>query len=63
VGVVCLTRRLGFGGWGLTELLRDRLVRDVLSRNGSEAKLDALAAEVAEKKWFFYSAVDDLLKI
>jgi LAO/AO transport system kinase len=61
-GHASLTRRQAIARWRLTELLRDRLVRDVLSRNGSEAKLDALATEVAEKKKDVYSAVEELLK-
>jgi LAO/AO transport system kinase len=61
-GEASLTRRQAIARWRLTELLRDRLVRDVLNRNGSEAKLDALAAEVAEKKTDVYSAVEELLK-
>ena len=57
-----MTRRQAIARWRLTELLRDRLVRDVLSRNGSEAKLEALATEVAEKRTDVYSAIEELLK-
>src|SRR5215218_5010834 len=42
-GDASLTRRKAIARWRLTELLRDRLVRDVLNREGSEAKLDSLA--------------------
>lgn len=61
-GDASLTRRQAIARWRLTELLRDRLVRDVLSRNGSEAKLEALATEVAEKRTDVYSAIEELLK-
>src|SRR5690349_16331806 len=54
-GDASLIRRQAIARWRLTELLREKLVRDVLNKNGTEAKLDALATEVAEKKKDVYS--------
>jgi LAO/AO transport system kinase len=61
-GDVTLTRRQAIARWRLTELLRERLLRDVLGQNGAEDTLDRLAAAVAEKKLDVYSAVEQLLK-
>lgn len=61
-GEASLARRHAIARWRLTELLRDRLVRDVLNRNGSEAKLETLATEVAQKKTDVYSAIEELLR-
>ncbi len=57
-----LTRRQAIARWRLIELLRERLVRDRLGRNGAEAKLDRLAERVAAKETDVYSAVDELLE-
>jgi LAO/AO transport system kinase len=54
-------RRRAFARWRLTELLRERLLADLLSRNGTSEKLDSLAAEVAEKRNDPYSAIELLL--
>jgi LAO/AO transport system kinase len=61
-GDVTLTRRQAIARWRLTELWRERLLRDVLGQNGAEDTLDRLAAAVAEKKLDVYSAVEQLLK-
>jgi LAO/AO transport system kinase len=55
-------RRQAIARWRLTELLRERLLADLLSRNGTAEKLDKLAIEVAEKKSDPYSAVEELLQ-
>ncbi len=55
-------RRKAIARWRLTELLRERLLSDLLSRNGTTEKLDALAIEVAEKKSDPYSAIEELLR-
>ena len=57
-----LIRRQAIARWRLTELLRDRLLREVLERKGSESRLDALAADVAQKRTDVYTAVEELLK-
>ena len=55
-------RRKAIARWRLTELLRERLLSDLLSKNGAGERLDKLAAEIAEKKIDPYSAVEELVK-
>lgn len=55
-------RRRSIARWRLTELLRERLLADLLGRNGASDKLDDLAARVADKQTDPYSAVEELLK-
>jgi len=55
-------RRKAIARWRLTELLQEKLLSDLLSRNGSGEKLERLSAEIAEKKIDPYSAVEELLK-
>jgi LAO/AO transport system kinase len=54
-------RRKAIAKWRLLELLRERLVTDLLSKDGSAERLDALAGEIAEKKKDPYSAVEEIL--
>ena len=55
-------RRQAIARWRLTELLQERLLSDLLSRNGTGDKLEKLSAEIAEKRIDPYSAVEELLK-
>ena len=55
-------RRKAIARWRLTELLRERLLSDLLSKDGTGERLDKLAAEIAEKKIDPYSAVEELVK-
>lgn len=55
-------RRRLIARWRLTELLRERLLNDLLDRNGAESRLDDLAARIANKTVDPYSAVEELLK-
>jgi LAO/AO transport system kinase len=57
-----LDRKTAIARWRLLELLQERLLADVLSRNGTSEKLDKLTLEIAEKKTNPYSAVEDILK-
>jgi LAO/AO transport system kinase len=57
-----LERRKAIARWRLLELLREKLLADVLSRNGTNEKLDELALEIAEKRNNPYSAVEEILK-
>ena len=57
-----LTRKRAIARWRMLELLQERLLSDILGRNGTEEKLDRLAAEVAEKKTDVYTAVEELMK-
>ena len=54
-------RRTAIARWRLMELLREKLLADLLSRNGTEKELDRLAEEIAEKKRDPYSAVEELI--
>jgi LAO/AO transport system kinase len=56
-----LERRKAIAKWRLLELLQERLLNDVLNRNGTSEKLDRLALEIAEKKNNPYSAVEEIL--
>lgn len=56
-----LERRKSIARWRLLELLREKLLADVLNRNGTDEKLDRLAQEIAEKKNNPYSAVEEIL--
>jgi LAO/AO transport system kinase len=55
-------RRQAIARWRILELLRERLLAQTLNSNGTSEKLDALAAEVAQKKRDPYSAVEEILK-
>jgi LAO/AO transport system kinase len=57
-----LERRKSIARWRLLELLQEKLLSDVLSRNGTDEKLDRLAQEIAEKRNNPYSAVEEILK-
>jgi len=54
-------RRTAIARWRLLELLREKLLADVLSKNGTNEKLDKLALEIAEKRNNPYSAVEEIL--
>ncbi len=56
-----LERRTSIARWRLLELLREKLLADVLSKDGTSDKLDRLAQEIAEKKNNPYSAVEEIL--
>lgn len=60
-GDATLTRKQAIARWRLMELLQARLLSDVLSRNGTEEKLQELAEQVAAKKTDLYSAVEELV--
>jgi LAO/AO transport system kinase len=57
-----LERRKSIAKWRLLELLQEKLLADVLAKNGTSEKLDRLAQEVAEKRNNPYSAVEEILK-
>ena len=56
-----IVRRRAIAKWRLTELLRERLLSDLLSRNGTLDKLEELAEQVAAKATDPYSAVNEIL--
>lgn len=55
-------RRKAIAKWRLTELLQERLLADLISRDGTESKLDDLAEKIASKSIDPYSAVEELVK-
>lgn len=55
-------RRQAIARWRILELLRERLLARTLDSDGASEKLDALAAEVAQKRRDPYSAVEEILK-
>ncbi|MFN3329987.1 MAG: methylmalonyl Co-A mutase-associated GTPase MeaB, partial [Pyrinomonadaceae bacterium] len=57
-----IERRKAIAKWRLLELLRERLLAEVLSKNGTNEKLEELALKVAERKMNPYSAVEEILK-
>ena len=57
-----LERRKAIAKWRLLELLQEKLLADVLNRNGTSEKLEKLAKEIAEKKTNPYSAIEEILK-
>jgi len=56
-----LTRKQAVARWRLLELLQERLLNDLLSQNGTEAKLQQLAERVATKETDLYTAVEELI--
>ncbi len=57
-----LERRKAIAKWRLLELLQEKLLADVLSRNGTSEKIEKMAQEIAEKKNNPYSAIEEILK-
>jgi LAO/AO transport system kinase len=55
-------RKRAIARWRILELLRERLVSDVLNGDSASEKLDRLAEDVASKQRDPYSAVEELLK-
>lgn len=56
------TKQIALWKERLINLLRERAVRDVLDRESTAKRLDALASEVAERKLDPYSAVNEILQ-
>lgn len=56
-----VSRRQAIAKWRLLELLQERLLNDLIGRNGQESLLDKLSLEIAEKKKDPYSAVEEIL--
>ncbi len=54
-------RRVAIARWRLLELVRERMLADLLQKNGTGELLESLAHEIAEKKRDPYSAVEELL--
>lgn len=56
------TRRQAIARWHILELLRERLLARALAAGLTAERLDALAAEVAEKRRDPYSVVEEILQ-
>ena len=56
-----LVRKTAIARWRLTELVQERLLSDLMKRNGTSEKLDSLAAKIAEKQIDPYSAVEEII--
>src|SRR5262245_7383648 len=56
-----LTRKKAIARWRLLELLQERLLSDLLGRNGTEERLQQLAERVAAKETDLYTAVEELI--
>lgn len=54
-------RKASIAKWRLLELLRERLLNELLNRNGTEKNLERLAADVAAKRIDPYSAIEEIL--
>jgi LAO/AO transport system kinase len=61
-GEKSLERRQAIAKWRLLEILREKLLADLLNKNGTSAKLEELALEIAEKRNNPYSAIEEILK-
>jgi LAO/AO transport system kinase len=55
-------RKTAIARWRLTEMLQDRLLSDLMGRDGTGALLEKLAADIASKRTDPYSAVEAVLK-
>jgi LAO/AO transport system kinase len=55
------SRRLAIARWRILELLRERLLARTLGGDHASERLDALAAEVADKRRDPYSAVEEIM--
>ncbi len=54
-------RKKAIARWRLLELLREKLLENLLRKNGTSEKLDKMAAEIAEKKTNPYAAVEEII--
>ncbi len=61
-GEKSLERRTAIAKWRLLELLREKLLLNILKKSGTEQKLDEFAAQVAKKEKDPFTAVEELLK-
>jgi LAO/AO transport system kinase len=61
-GEKSLERRSQIAKWRLLELMREKLLSDLMNKNGTSDKLERLALEIAEKKTNPYAAVEEILR-
>jgi len=58
-----IARRTSIARWRILELLREELLARAMKREGTHVQLDALAADVAEKRRDPYSAMEEILNV
>ncbi len=56
-----LVRKRAIARWRLLELLQEKLLENLLRKNGTSEKLDKLALDIAEKKNNPYAAVEEII--
>ena len=56
-----MVRKRAIARWRLTELLRERLLADLMDREGASEKLESLSRDIADKTSDPYSAVEQML--
>lgn len=61
-GDSAMSRKKAIAKWRLLELLRERLLTDLLENNGTGERLEEMASAIASKTKDPYSAVEELLK-
>jgi LAO/AO transport system kinase len=61
-GEKSLERRSQIAKWRLLELMREKLLSDLMNKNGTSDKLERFALEIAEKKTNPYAAVEEILR-
>ena len=60
-GDFSIDRKVAIARWRLTELLQERLLEQILKRNGTGEKIEDLAVQIAAKETDPYSAVEAIL--
>ena len=60
-GDASLTRKQAIARWRLIELLREKLLKNHLVRNGTDARLEKLVKRIADKETDLYTAVEELV--
>ena len=58
-----LERKRAIARWRLLELLQEKLLENLLRKNGTSEKLDKLALDIAEKKNNPYAAVEEIINL
>jgi LAO/AO transport system kinase len=61
-GEAGIIRKQAIARWRLLELLRERLLEDLLRKNGTGERLESVTFDIADKKIDPYTAVEELLK-
>ncbi len=57
-----LERRRAIAKWRLLELLREKLLANILTKNGISTKIDEYSLKIAQKECDPYSAIGEILK-